>query len=146
MGIFDEMATRYDRPERVQVANEIAAALRARLGTAGLGKHAIDYGCGTGLVGLQLTDCFQSLLLVDASPQMARVTQAKIESSGLANAQTLCADFSVSIPAGLSADVVFMAQVLLHIPDTGRILRQLYAVLNPGGRLLIVDFDTWLSL
>lgn len=140
MSLFDEMASRYDTGERAQVADIIAAQIRKRVHGCGQ-KAALDYGCGTGLVGLQLADCFESLLLVDSAPQMLAQVRQKIEDRHLANASTLCADFLADVPLGLSADIILMAQVLLHIPDTGAILRKMHGLLNPGGRLLIVDFN-----
>ena len=141
MGIFDEMADRYDTPDRIQVADVNAKALQNHIGHSGKEKTAIDYGCGTGLVGLQLAGCFRRLLLVDSSPEMIRVVQKKIAESGFSNVQTLCTDFSIGTPPGLSADIVFLVQTLLHIPDTEAILRHLHGLLNPGGHLLVVDFD-----
>ncbi|MDL2253896.1 class I SAM-dependent methyltransferase [Ruminococcaceae bacterium OttesenSCG-928-I18] len=145
MGIFDEMAARYDTPERVEMANAIADVLRPRLVNCAA-KSGIDYGCGTGLVGLQLADCFKNLLMVDASSEMIAQVRAKVLRRGLKSTDVLCADFMVKIPPGLSTDVIFLAQVLLHIPDTDGILYQLYRVLNPGGRLMIVDFDKETSI
>ena len=140
MSTFDEMAARYETPQRVQVANTIAGVIRPHLAGCA-GKNAIDYGCGTGLVGLQLAGCFGSILLVDASPQMVELVRDKIDQNGIPGASALCADFAGGVPAGLSADCILMVQVLLHIPDTKRILRQMYDVLNPSGHILIVDFD-----
>ena len=140
MNTFDEMAARYETPQRVQVAHAIAEALRPFL--AGFsGESAIDYGCGTGLVGLQLAECFGHLLLVDASPQMVELVKDKIGRMGVPGAEALCADFSEGVPAGLSASCILMVQVLLHIPNTECILRQMHGILKPGGHLLIVDFD-----
>ncbi|SEM51639.1 ubiE/COQ5 methyltransferase family protein [Mesobacillus persicus] len=34
-----------------------------------------------------------------------------------------------------------MSFVLLHIPDTDKILQELFDILNNGGKLIIVDFD-----
>lgn len=34
-----------------------------------------------------------------------------------------------------------MSLVLLHIPDTEKILQELFTLLNPGGKLIIIDFD-----
>lgn len=140
MSIFDEMAARYDTPQRVQVANVIASALREKL-TSCADKCAIDYGCGSGLVGLPLAARFGSMLLVDTSEPMVALVKEKIERLGLNNAETLCADFTDEIPIGLSADYILMTQLLLHIPDTENILRRMFSALRPGGHLLIVDFD-----
>lgn len=55
---------------------QIPSPMPCSLAFAGCtGKKAIDYGCGTGLVGLQLAGCFGSLLLAGAClfpPDVAR--------------------------------------------------------------------------
>ncbi|WP_396221368.1 methyltransferase domain-containing protein [Enterococcus sp.] len=38
------------------------------------------------------------------------------------------------------ADAVLLSLVLLHIPDTAAMLEKLYALLQPGGTLYLVDF------
>lgn len=50
---FDKMALRYDSPERIQIANIIAEAMRDKI-TVGERVKAMDFGCGTGLIGLNL--------------------------------------------------------------------------------------------
>lgn len=140
MGVFDEMASRYDNEERARVAGIIAAEIRGTLGDT-QSQTAIDYGCGTGLVGLPLAGCFRQLLMVDSSPQMVELLQGKIERDRLTNVRALCADFAAGVPEDLQADIIFMAQVLLHIPDTQHILRQMRRLLPSCGRLIIVDFD-----
>lgn len=140
MDIFDGMAARYDNDERAAVANIIATAIRGRVQGCEA-KAAIDYGCGTGLVGLQLAGCFKTLLMVDAAPGMVEQVQRKAQAQKLQNVKPFCANFAENIPENLSADIIFMAQVLLHIPDTMQILTQLYDLLNPGGQLIIVDFN-----
>src|SRR5690606_21079972 len=103
-------------------------------------KTLIDYGSGTGLVGLELTDLVKSILLVDSSKQMLEVAQAKISKSGIANSTTLFADFTQGTPE-LKADIVLLSLVLLHIPNTKNILKSLFNLLRDGGKLIIVDFD-----
>jgi ubiquinone/menaquinone biosynthesis C-methylase UbiE len=100
---------------------------------------AIDYGCGTGLVGITLAELFKSITFVDASEQMIAQVQSKIKT--MPNASALCADLTVCTSPNLQADVVFMAQTLLHIKDVDLILSRLYDLLNKEGHLLIVDFD-----
>ncbi len=52
----------------------------------------------------------------------------------------LYSDFTKGTP-DLKADIVLMSLVLLHIPDTKKILQELFNILNDGGKLMIVDFD-----
>ncbi|QDI93071.1 class I SAM-dependent methyltransferase [Salicibibacter halophilus] len=100
----------------------------------------IDYGSGTGLISLALSDLVDAILLVDSSKQMLEVAEVKISHKGIANAKVLHSDFTEETPE-LKADIVLMSLVLLHMPDTKVILQRLFNLLNDGGKLLIVDFD-----
>src|SRR5690606_32978209 len=103
-------------------------------------KSLLDYGSGTGLISLDLSDLVNSILLVDSSKQMLEVAEAKISQKGITNSSVLYADFTQESPK-LHADIVLMSLVLLHIPDTKKILKELFNILNDGGKLIIVDFD-----
>lgn len=138
--LFNVMAAQYDTEERGQIAKRIAAAVRACV-AHGPDKTAIDYGCGTGLVGLELLSDFQSILFVDASQNMVKQVKQKLKALPQPNAAVLCCDLMEEAPPELHADYIILAQTLLHIQDTGRLLSRLYGILNQGGHLLVIDFD-----
>lgn len=138
--VFEEMARRYDTGERVEMAGIIARAIRSALADT-QAKKAMDYGCGTGLIGLALNDLFASMLLVDTSPQMIAQVDRKIESAHIPHATTLCADFTRQAPPGIRVDCILLSQVLLHVPDCALLLRRLHGLLSPAGQLILVDFD-----
>ncbi len=137
---FEMIANTYDTPERILIANVSSDAIREYVVDA-KGKKAVDFGCGTGLVGMSLIDEFQSVLFLDTSPSMIRQIKQKIADRHIPNADTLCFDFEQEGLSELRADYIFMAQVLLHIPDIEFVLSRLFEVLNEGGHLLIVDFN-----
>lgn len=137
---FDSIANSYDTPERILMARLCADAIRETIGDAKI-KQAIDFGCGTGLVGMHLLDDFDNILFLDTSQNMVRNVQRKIAELGIQNADTLCFDFEKDSLSGLKADCIFMVQVLLHIQDYRPVLKRLYDVLHAGGHLLIIDFD-----
>lgn len=123
--LFEQMADRYDTPERIQVAGAIAGAIRSHLGDAFRGKSALDYGCGTGLVGFALADLFDSMVFADAAPRMVEQVRRKIREAGLANARALCFDLAAGdAPAG-QFDCIFLVQVLLHIREVLPLLARL---------------------
>jgi len=138
--IFEAMADGYDTSERIHIAKVASDAIRAYI-EDGKDKSAIDFGCGTGLVGLNLLDAFRHIVFLDTSQNMLDRIDRKMAEANIRNASTLRLDMETGFKADLHADYVFMAQVLLHIKDTELILSRLYEVLNPGGHLLIVDFD-----
>jgi ubiquinone/menaquinone biosynthesis C-methylase UbiE len=137
---FEMMAARYDTPERIHIAKVSSDAIREYTVDAKK-KSAIDFGCGTGLVGMNLLDDFQSILFLDSSQNMIQQVKEKISLSNKKNADTLCFDFEKDSLTDLHADYIFMAQVLLHIKDLQPVLSKLYDVLNPEGHLIIVDFN-----
>lgn len=137
---FEMIANMYDTPERIEIAQVSADAIREYVVDA-KSKNAIDFGCGTGLVGMRLLNDFNSILFLDTSPKMIHQIKQKIADHNLENADTLCFDFEKDSHSGLHADYIFMVQVLLHIHDVEMILSRLFDVLNEGGHLIIVDFD-----
>ncbi|MFE4714319.1 class I SAM-dependent methyltransferase [Paenibacillus sp. NPDC056722] len=137
---FEMIANTYDTPERIQVAKVSSDAIREYLVDA-KSKTAIDFGSGTGLLGMNLLGDFHSVLFLDTSPNMINQIKQKISEFNIQNADTLCFDFEKEALSDLRVDYIFMAQVLLHIADYELVLSRLYDVLNEGGHLLIVDFD-----
>lgn len=137
--VFEQMAKRYDTAERKELAKIVANEVKPEVQDS-RSKSLIDYGSGTGLVGLALADLVESILLVDSSQQMLEVAQAKISRGEITNAKVLYTDFTQESPK-LQADIVLVSLVLLHVPDTKKILQELYNVLTDGGKLVIIDFD-----
>jgi ubiquinone/menaquinone biosynthesis C-methylase UbiE len=137
--VFEEMAKRYDTEERMELAKVIVKEVRPKLQNS-RSKSLIDYGSGTGLISLELSDLVESILLVDSSKQMLEIAKAKISHKGITNSKVLYSDFTQETPE-LKADIVLMSLVLLHIPDTKQILKELFKIINDGGKLIIIDFD-----
>ncbi|MEI3605702.1 class I SAM-dependent methyltransferase [Pseudogracilibacillus sp. SE30717A] len=137
--VFEQMAKKYDTEARIELANIIVEKVRKELKNS-KSKSLLDYGGGTGLISLELCDLVDTILLVDSSKQMVEVAKAKISDKGITNTNALWADFTENTPE-LKADIILMSLVLLHIPDTEKILQELFTLLNPGGKLIIIDFD-----
>ena len=137
---FDMIANSYDTSERVQIAKVSSDAIKEYLVDT-KSKDAIDFGCGTGLVGMNLLNEFRSMLFLDTSQNMLNIIDQKISDSNALNASTLCFDFETPTQPSIRADYIFMAQVLLHIQDFESVLSKLSDILNFEGHLLIVDFN-----
>ncbi|MCM3757664.1 class I SAM-dependent methyltransferase [Sporosarcina aquimarina] len=137
--VFEEMAKKYDTEERKELAKIIVQEIKKELQNSET-KSLIDYGSGTGLISLELSQVVDSILLIDSSKQMLEIAEGKISQKGIPNATVLYSDFTKETPE-LNADIVVVSLVLLHIPDTKKILTELFSILNKDGKLIIVDFD-----
>lgn len=105
------------------------------------GGHAIDLGCGGGDVSIALACHFDSVLAVDVSPVMVRLTRHRATVVGALN---LTAHESaierLELEPGRS-DLIVSSYALHHLRDRekDRLLERAATWLRPGGRIVIVD-------
>ena len=135
---FDLIAKEYDTDDRIKRAKVFSDEIRARI-TDGHKKSALEYGCGTGLVGLNLINDFDSVIFVDSSSVMIEQINKKLLSLGKTSSYALRCDFMSEVPKNLKIDYIFVSLVLHHIEDVKTILSCFYNMLNDDGRLLIID-------
>lgn len=128
--LFDQYAGKFDA-ELVQklgyrVPELITEALRAtgRLSFA----HALDLGCGTGLMGERLRAMTSFLEGGDLSENMLKKARAKGVYDRLARQDLLTFE-----PERNSADLVTAADVFLYVGRLERIFSEVAAALVPGG-------------
>jgi SAM-dependent methyltransferase len=139
---FDARATAWDAsPHRRKLAADIATAMAA----AGLFRHpvasALDVGCGTGLLTLELAERCATVTGLDTSPGMLAELSAKIERAGLGNVGVLLADLAAGDPLPGGYDLVASAMALHHIPDPAPVLKRLLTAAAPGARFALADLD-----
>jgi ubiquinone/menaquinone biosynthesis C-methylase UbiE len=103
--------------------------------------HALDYGCGTGLLSFPLKDELGTILLADSSSGMLDVVAEKIAAQGVTNMTPVKLDLLVDPLPTQTFDLIVTAMTLHHVPDTDHILRVFHNLLNPGGYLCIADLD-----
>ena len=136
---FAERAGVWDaNPER---AGMTAAFCRELAAERAFGSEtvAMDFGCGTGLVGLTLAPDIRRIFMTDTSPAMLAVLKEKIASGGYENVEVL-PDFPEpgQLP-GPGLDLVVSMMAFHHIEDLGGTLGKLHGVLRPGGVLAVGD-------
>lgn len=142
MNEFDAKAATWDEsPHRRERAEKVAAAI-ARTVPGLAGMHALEYGCGTGLLGFALQPQLARLTLADNSAGMLAVVRAKLAAAPGANASVLELDLTAGVPEDFApVDLVCTLLTLHHIPDVPAILAAFARLLVPGGRLCIADLD-----
>ncbi|SDC31044.1 Methyltransferase domain-containing protein [Marinilactibacillus psychrotolerans] len=137
---FNQLAATYDTPRNIEMAKRSAEAIRELMDRTQTSK-AIDFGCGTGLVGLELIDEFDSLVFMDASAKMIEEVESKLADLNVEKASTLCLNIEEEDILPIKADTIIISLVLHHITDTKNLLSQFYDALNLNGQLLIVEMQ-----
>lgn len=109
------------------------------------GMRVLDIGCGTGGIGLFLTEQYApaSLTGLDVDSGLIARANADAHSRGLeSNATFICVEPGpLPFEAG-AFDVVFSKDAMIHIADKERLFQEIYRVLNPGGLVTACD---WMS-
>lgn len=138
---FDQEAEQWDeRPQRVQLAQDVAdAILRTLPPTTKL--DVLDFGCGTGLLTLQLQPLVHAITGVDSSAGMLAVLNRKIANLKLANARTVLCDLEQGHTLPGRYDLVVSSMTMHHVRHIESLLAHLFAVLVPGGHLCVADLD-----
>jgi 2-polyprenyl-3-methyl-5-hydroxy-6-metoxy-1,4-benzoquinol methylase len=139
---FDAAALQWDEePRRVKLAFEIAAAIQDAIPLSPE-WDALDFGCGTGLVTLQLAPNLRSITGIDSSSGMLDRLNAKIQTSGFPNVQTeLCELTKGDLPSGMY-HLITSAMTLHHIEEIAPLLQSFKSLLHPGGWIALADLET----
>ncbi len=133
---FDELAGDYHN--LVAPGGGLEALLRG-LAWCIQSKNVIDVGCGEGDLSLLLARSCEKVTAIDISPKMLEHVQAQAEIQNLSNITTSIGDVDQLPVNDLSADLVFMSQVLHHSTQPSLALQELRRVLAPKGRFIIID-------
>jgi ubiquinone/menaquinone biosynthesis C-methylase UbiE len=138
---FDKEATTWDEvPARVKLANDIAVAISNEIL---LTSHmdVLDFGCGTGLLTLQLQPVVHSITGVDSSRGMIDVLKAKIDRQNLPNIKTQYLDTARGDILEGTYHLIVSGMTLHHVKEIRPLLDQFYRILTPSGYLCIADLD-----
>ena len=109
------------------------------------GEVILDVGCGTGDLTLEakkLAGPNGEVYGTDASPNMIRQAEQKVTRSGVDVTFKIGLVENIEFPEN-QFDVVLSSLMIHHLPDDLKRagLAEIYRVLKPGGRLLIVDMQ-----
>lgn len=130
--LFDQYAGKFEQELVGRLAYRVPELIMAALARAGASRfdHALDLGCGTGLMGERLRGCARFIEGFDISAGMLRKAAAKRVYDRLerVDLQRLEAD-------GRQADLVVAADVFLYLGALDRILSTVAGMMPPGGLL-----------
>ncbi|MGC8735577.1 MAG: class I SAM-dependent methyltransferase [Dissulfurimicrobium sp.] len=141
MNVFDKIASNWDEePARVALAHGVASAIAENVPLNNSMK-ALEYGCGTGLVTLEIARRVREVLAADASEGMLSVLKEKIARFGVKNIFPLFTDLTKTGPLDGGFDLIYTSMTLHHILDFAGMLKTFRCMLMPGGFMAIADLD-----
>jgi predicted TPR repeat methyltransferase len=138
---FDKAAATWDEePRRVQLTRDVAAAIIREVEPTGE-MDALDFGCGTGLLTLQLQPHLRSIIGVDTSRGMLDVLERKIRDWRLSNVRTLCRDIVGGERPEGAFHLIVSSMALHHVANLSALFRVFHGLLLSGGILCVADLD-----
>jgi len=140
---FKEKAKRWDsNPQVVALANLFSAELTKIVPDHG-GLAILEFGCGTGLVGLRYAEEAASLDMVDTSMAMLSVLRTKDEAraSNVTVHEGALSNLVKGAIALESIDWIISNMALHHVEEIPVLLQAMRRLIKPGGRLTIGELE-----
>jgi predicted TPR repeat methyltransferase len=128
--LFDQYAGSFDQSLVEKLGYRVPELLLDAILATGRSRftHAVDLGCGTGLMGVKLRPLADVLEGFDISAAMLKRAQAR----GVYDRLTKANLQQLSLPDG-SADLVTAADVFMYVGALDGIVARIAAALRPGG-------------
>ncbi len=137
---FRQHAGEWDQIRALHLAeSEVEVAMRSALGP-GPFKLLVDLGTGTGRILELFADVYERGLGIDVNQAMLTYARSKLSSAKLLRAQVRHGDIYHLALADGAASAVVMHQVLHFLADPRSAILEAARTLEPGGKMLIVDF------
>jgi len=134
-GLWDRYAPRYDR--QIRISERLLFPDGRAWACSQASGDVLEVAIGTGL-NLPYYPAGITLTGIDLSPAMLAIALDRARTLGLAaNLREASAD---ALPfAGASFDTVICTVSLCNIPDDRTAIAEMFRVLRPGGRLVLLD-------
>ena len=137
---FDRAAASWDAGRSELLGREAGG-----LALAGLVPRdalVLDLGTGTGGLLPFFGRHLDRVVAVDLSRGMLARARERVHDSGVDSVDLVRADVETLPVAAGSVDGVVANMILHHLPDPPALFREMARVLRPGGRGVVVDFET----
>ncbi len=132
------------RSHKWRTVDNSAAYLAPSLAT---GAHVLDVGCGPGTITVDIARRVTPGRVTGIDASAAVIEDARGQAAGVDNVEFRKGDvYALDFDAG-TFDVVHAHQVLQHLPEPVKALREMKRVCKPGGAVAVRDGDyaafTW---
>lgn len=137
---FERVAPQWDQIRSLYVSESAVEAAIERAAGPGPFDRLIDLGTGSGRMLALLGSRARVSVGLDLSQQMLNIARRNVSEAGLAKVELRHGDIFATRLPGQSADLVVVHQVLHYLTDPAAAVAEAARLVEPGGRLLIVDF------
>ena len=101
----------------------------------------MDFGCGTGILGLNFINDVKKVIFLDPSNGMIKQVQKGLLEKNVINYEIVEGD--IDKYKGEKIDLILVIDVFHHIKDINYIINKFSTILKKGGKVLVVDlFET----
>lgn len=138
MSHFNHAASNWDSEGKVKLMGRLSQKTIEKLSLPKAKIDILDFGCGTGLFGLEFFDYAQSLLGVDTSQGMLEVFNEKTKDHTHISSQLLNLEEE---NLDKLFDLVVSSMTFHHLNKPDQAIKKLSQMLNPNGKLAIVDLE-----
>ncbi len=135
---FDEVAYRYDTPDKLERSKKIIEKLVSVLPIDKNWK-VLDVGIGTGNTAVYLSPHVKEIVGTDLSTGMLEVLGKKIKELGIDNIRYYKKDILKEGFEEKDFDLIFNAMTMHHIDDPEKAISRFKEFLKPEGYIAIVD-------
>lgn len=98
-----------------------------------------DFGCGTGVLTVEIARWAKKVIAIDASEDVLEKARDRVQREGRRNVELLCEDLHALPLKDHRVDVVVISQSLHHVEEPAGVLEEAWRILVPGGRLLVLE-------
>ena len=145
--MFGRIAGRYDRMNRLMTAGRDRSwrRLAVRMAEPVPGGVALDVGCGTGDLALELAGYpLRMVVGVDLAAPMVRLARGKVAAAGLEDLVHLGMGDALRLPFPSDTfDCVVTGFTLRNVASLPDALAELVRVTRPGGRVVSLEIFPW---
>lgn len=132
---WDKTASNYDQLERkdeqiyINILNKTKSHLK-------ISDIVLDYGCGTGLISIEIAEYVKGIHAIDISSNMIGIAERKTKERNIANIHYAHSTIFEERYEKGSFDVILVFHVLHLLEDVHIVLQRMNELLKPGGLLI----------
>ena len=122
---------------RLNTAKTVAQAIKNILPFKSV-DYAMDYGCGTGLISLELLPVIKNLTGIDLSDAMLDIFRKKIKENNLKNVELVKINSELDELPYHPYDLIFSSMTIHHVEHHIELLEKFYNILDNKKKIQIV--------